>query len=300
MDAQQTILIVGATGNIGGGAAMALAKRGARVVLLGRNPEKLNARSESIQAALHAGQKEKTDLATLVLDISDMASVRDAAAEAMQRFPKIDGLVLSTVAWIENGPTLLPSGHEVMFATNVMGPFLFTQLLLERIQASNGLVMHVIAPFFNKFDWDDLESTRNHKTGVAYNRTKTYNRMIAGEMARRYAGKVTTVAYDPAFIIDKSDPALKEKWPSGFVGVFWSLMTVLLAKPPEVAGEPLADLVFTHPDRAALNGALYKLGKRIEKPDRAMQDVASGQRLWAKLVQMTDAPSEKSSSKEVV
>ena len=286
MDAQQTVLIAGATGNVGGGAALALARRGARVVLIGRNAKKLAARSEAIRADLAAPGTGGAKPATLTVDFSDMASVREAAAEALRRFPRIDGLVLSVVAWIENGPTILPSGHEAMFATNVMGPFLFSQLLLDRIQESNGLVVHVIAPFARRFHWDDLESIRNHKTGAAYDRTKTYHRMIAGEMARRCAGRVATLAFDPAFVIDRSDPTLKQKWPSGLTGLLWSAMTLFLAKPPEVAGEPIADLFFSEP-RAALSGTLFKLGKRIEKPDRAMHDVASGQRLWAQLVQMT-------------
>ena len=50
------------------------------------------------------------------------------------------------------------------FAGNVMGPFLFTQLLLERMQQSGGMVLHVIAPFHREIDWDDLESITDHKT----------------------------------------------------------------------------------------------------------------------------------------
>lgn len=42
MSDQQTILIAGGTGNVGGGAAVSLAKRGAHVVILGRNPDTLN------------------------------------------------------------------------------------------------------------------------------------------------------------------------------------------------------------------------------------------------------------------
>ena len=90
------------------------------------------------------------------------------------------GLILSSGALVQNGPTILPSGHEVMFAANVMGPFLFTQLLLERMQQSGGLVLHVIAPFHREIDWDDLESITDHKTMTAYERTKTMNRMMAG------------------------------------------------------------------------------------------------------------------------
>ena len=286
MMSKQTILIAGATGNIGGGAAVALAKRGARVVLLGRRLETLEARADSIRVALSEAQinHQDTDIATLVVDFSDMESVRLAAAEAMNRFPRIHGLILSAVVLAQNGPNILPGSHEVMFVTNVMGPFLFTQLLLERMQQSDGLVLHVIAPFYKEIDWDDLESIRNHRTGTAFNRTKTCNRVIAAELARRYAGKISSVAFNPTFIIDKSDPELDKRWPSGLIGLFWRLMTVLRAKPPAVAGEPLADLMLSNIDRSAINGALFKLDKHVKKPDKAMNDEVLGKRLWDELV----------------
>jgi NAD(P)-dependent dehydrogenase (short-subunit alcohol dehydrogenase family) len=289
MTNKQTILITGATGNIGGGAAVALAKRGTRVVLLGRRLETLEARADSIRTALSEARIEHqdTDIATLAVDFSDMESVKLAAAEALNRFPKIHGLILSAVALIQNGPNILPSGHELMFATNVMGPFLFTQLLLERMQQSDGLVLHVIKPSYKEIDWDDLESIRNHKTETAYERTKTCHRAIAGELARRYAGRISSVAFNPSFIIDKSDPELEKRWPSGFMGFFWRALTVLFAKPPAVAGEPIADLMLSYRDRSAINGALFKLDKRIDKPDKAMNDELLGKRLWNELVRLT-------------
>jgi len=289
MTDKQTILIAGATGSIGGGAAVALAKRGARVVLLGQNLERLEARADSIRLALSEAQidYQDTDIAMLVVDFSDMEPVRLAAAEAMNRFPAIHGLILSAVALVQKGPNILPSGHEVMFASNVMGPFLFTQLLLERMQKSDGLVLHVIARWHKKIDWDDLESIRNHRTTPAYERTKTMHRVIAAELARRYAGKISSVAFDPTFIIDKSDPELKKRWPTGFMGLIWKILTVLGAKPPVVAGEPIANLMLSHRDRSAINGALFKLDKRVEKPDKAMNDEALGKRLWDELVLLT-------------
>jgi len=289
MTNKQTILITGATGNIGGGAALVLAKRGARVVLLGRKLETLEARADSIRAALSEAvvEHQDTDIAALVVDFSDMESVQQAAAEALSRFPRIDGLILAAVALVQNGPTILPSGHEMMFATNVMGPFLFTQLLLERMQQSDGLVLHVIAPFHKEIDWDDLDSISNHKTMTAYERTKTMNRMIAAELARRYAGKISSVAFNPTFIIDKSDPELGKRWPTGFLGFFWRVMAMLFAKPPAVAGEPIADLLLSYRDRRAINGALFKLDKRVKKPDKAMSDQVLGRRLWDELVQRT-------------
>jgi len=294
MTNKQTILIAGATGNIGGGAAVALAKRGARVVLLGRRLETLEARADSIRVTLSEARIEcqDTDIATLVIDFSDMESVKHAAAEAMNRFPKIHGLILSVGVLKQNGPNILPSGHELMFATNVMGPFLFTQLLLERMQQSDGLVLHVVAPHHKEIDWDDLESIKNHETGTAANRTKTCNRVIAAELARRYAGKISSVAFNPSFIIDKTDPELKKRWPTGFTGFFWKVMTVLIAKPPAVAGEPIANLMLSYKDRSAINGALFRLDKRVKKPDTAMKNEVLGKRLWDELVRLTGLTAE--------
>ncbi|MGB3716295.1 MAG: SDR family NAD(P)-dependent oxidoreductase [Candidatus Promineifilaceae bacterium] len=299
MTNKQTILITGATGNIGGGAAVALAKRGARVVLLGRKLEALEARANSIRIALSEAriESEESDIATLVVNLSDMESVRLAAVEAMNRFPMIHGLIHSAVApfkLVQGGPNILPSGHELMFATNVMGPFLFTQLLVERMQQSDGLVLHVINPSYKEIDWDDLESIRNHKTETAYERTKTCHRVLAAEMARQYAGKISSVAWTPGttLIIDKTDPELKKRWPTGFMGFFWKVMTVLIAKPPVVAGEPIANLMLSHRDRRAINGALFKLDKRVEKPDKAMNDEVLGKRLWDELVRLTGVATE--------
>ena len=289
MTNKQTILIAGATGNIGGGAAVALAKRGARVVLLGRKLERIESRADSIRVTLsEAGiECQNTDIATLVIEFSDMESVKQAAVEALGKFPMISGLVLSVGALIQNGPNILRSGHEMMFATNVMGPFLFTRLLLERLEQSEGIILHVINTSNREIDWEDLESTINHKTTPAYERTKVMHRVIAAELARRYAGRISSVAFNPTFIIDKTDPELEKRWPSGFLGLLWKTLTMLFARPPEVAGEPMADLMLSQKDRRAINGALFKLDQRVEKPDKAMEDLALGNRLWDELVVRT-------------
>jgi retinol dehydrogenase-14 len=290
MTERQTILIAGATGSIGNAAALALAQRGARVVLLGRTADKLSSRADAIRHALTDADvdHQETDIATLVIDFSDMDSVRVAADEALNRFPAVDGLVLSVGAFMQDGPNVLPSGHEAMFATNVIGPFLFTNLLLERMQQTGGLVLHVIAPYRETLDWDDLESLESRRPMEAFNRTKECNRVIAGELARRYAGRISSVAFDPTFVLDKSDPELKDRWPSGFAGMVWSLMATFRAKPPEVAGEPLAELMLEHQDRSSVNGALFILDKRSDKRDKAMNDEAEGRRLWECLELLTE------------
>jgi NAD(P)-dependent dehydrogenase (short-subunit alcohol dehydrogenase family) len=290
---RQTILITGATGSVGGAAALALSKGGARVVLLGRSARKLNAKADSMREALSdiGIDNPSGDIATVTVDFSDLESVRAAAEEALCRFPAINGLVLSVGALVQNGPHVLPSGHEVMFATNVMGPFLFTQLLVERLQQSDGLVLHVIAPFCEEVDWDDLESIDHHRSMTAFNRTKTCNRVIAGELARRYTGKISSVAFDPTFVIDKSDPDLKKRWPTGFTGLAWRIMAALRAKSPAVAGEPIAKLMLSQRDRRSINGARFVLDQRANEADMAMNDEVLGARLWEILEVLTEAPS---------
>jgi NAD(P)-dependent dehydrogenase (short-subunit alcohol dehydrogenase family) len=287
---KQTILVTGATGNIGGGAAVSLAKRGARVVLIGRNQARLDKRAHYISEKLldHHEVCQNVDIDTLVVDFADMDSVKKAAAEALHRYPKIHGLIFSVGTIVQNGPTILPNGHEIMFAVNMLGPFLFTQLLLDRMTQSNGLILHVVNPTHRKIDFKDIESIKNHKTGVAFERTKTMNRIFAGELARRYAGKIASMAFHPSYIIDKNDPELKKRWPKGLMGFGWKILTILIAKPPPVAGEPIADLFLSYADRSVLNGAYFKKGDRIVKSDREMTDVDLGKQLWEDLAKMTD------------
>jgi len=282
---QRTVLIAGGNGNVGGGAATALAKRGARVVLLGRKPGPLEGRAAKIREVLAEDGSAYPDIETLSLDLADMDDVRRAADEAQRRFPEIDALILSVVCLGQHGPKVQSDGHELMFKTNVMGPFLFTELLAERLERAGALVIHVVAPFYEAIDWNDLESIEHYEDEPAYHRTKTMNRMIAAELAHRHEGAITSLAFDPGFIIDKHDPTLKDRWPSGFTGLYWRVATALVAKPPHVAGEPMAELVLRS-DRQALNGALFKLGKRVAKPDRAMSDETGRRRLWDELVRM--------------
>lgn len=284
----RTVLVAGATGNVGGGTSAALSMRGVPVVMLGRNPSKLAARADSIRAEQAARGADPSSVETMAVDFCDLGSVRDAAAESLDRFPVIDALVLSVVALVQGGPNVLPNGHELMFATNVLGPFLFARLLVDRLAASDGLVVHVVAPFHEDIDWDDLESIEHHKTGIAYNRTKTMSRMIAAESARRSGGDPSSIAFNPPFVIDKDDPAMREKWPKGFMGMFWRGMTAVAAKPPRLAGEQLADVILLHTDRRSINGASFKRNKQVE-PDKAMRDTASCQRLWNELIRITAA-----------
>lgn len=105
-----------------------------------------------------------------------------------------------------------------------------------------------------------------------------------------YAGQIASVAFDPTFVIDKSDPELKKRWATGFTRLIWRIMTVLRAQPPAVAGEPISELMLSHRERSSINGALFVLDQRSKKPDMAMNDQVLGTRLWERLEALTESP----------
>ena len=100
-------------------------------MLLGRKSSALEARAARIRADLAGRGSGDPAIQTLEVDLSDQGETRRAAAEALDRFPAIDGLILSVVTLGQHGPTILPDGHELTFATNVMGPFLFNFRCLQ-------------------------------------------------------------------------------------------------------------------------------------------------------------------------
>lgn len=125
----RTVLITGPTvGGLGHFTALELARRGAQVVLAGRNPAKV----EETVAAIRA-EVPDAELAEVQLDLADLSSVRRAAA-GIER--PIDVLVNN--AGVMGTPyQRTADGLELQMATNHFGPFLFTGLLLPQLAASD-------------------------------------------------------------------------------------------------------------------------------------------------------------------
>lgn len=182
--AGRTLVITGGNAGIGFEAARVLVQKGARVVIAGRDPKKLSAAVESLKAETPSAQVE-----TLELDLSRLASVRKAAAELLQRFPKVDVLINNA------GVMALPfakteDGFERQFATNHLGPFAFTGLVLPSLRAAGGdaRVLSTSSLLHKKgtFVADDIPVPKNYDPGLAYNATKLQNVLFANELDRRF------------------------------------------------------------------------------------------------------------------
>jgi retinol dehydrogenase 14 len=206
----KTVLITGGTGGIGRAAAIGLASMGARVGITGRDRE----RAEQA-AAFIARESGNPAVAVFVADMSSQAEVRRLAGEVLATYPRLDVLMNNVGGfWAHRHAT--PDGLEHTFALNHLAPFLLTNLLLERLEASTPSRVVTVssgAQAMGKIDFDDLMGEREYSGQRAYNQSKLANVMFTYELARRIEGAgVTANALHPGMTntaFSAEDPARK-------------------------------------------------------------------------------------------
>ncbi|HWI52612.1 MAG TPA: SDR family NAD(P)-dependent oxidoreductase, partial [Symbiobacteriaceae bacterium] len=183
-------IVTGGTGGIGKATAAALATQGATVAVVGRNRAKAEAAVSDIRRA--AGS-QAVDL--LLCDFGSLASVRGLAAEIRERYPQVDVLVNNAGA-INATRTLTADGFEATFGVNHLAPFLLTNLLLDRLKASDsGRIVNVssAAHAFPGLDFTDWQSERRKYHSMrAYAVSKAANILFTYELARRLEGTGVT------------------------------------------------------------------------------------------------------------
>src|ERR1700753_813924 len=127
----KTVVVTGGNSGIGFETAAALAAMGARVLITARNADKGRAAVAAIAQRLGGD----TPVQLVVFDLADLASVRRGAAEILEQTPRLDVLVNNAgLVLTERAETV--DGYEATFAINHLGPFLLTNLLLERLRSS--------------------------------------------------------------------------------------------------------------------------------------------------------------------
>jgi NAD(P)-dependent dehydrogenase (short-subunit alcohol dehydrogenase family) len=180
--AGRTVVVTGANSGIGLPSAEALAARGARVVLACRELRKAEAAAAQIGAAWPSPKVE-----TVRLDLASLASVRETADELRSRYGRIDLL-------INNGGVMEPpyerteDGFELTFATNHLGHFALTGLLLDRLLETPGSRVVTVSSEGHArgvIDFDDLQSERGYRADDAYCQSKLANLLFTYELDRR-------------------------------------------------------------------------------------------------------------------
>jgi NAD(P)-dependent dehydrogenase (short-subunit alcohol dehydrogenase family) len=139
----------------------------------------------------------------LVADLSSQEQVRRLARELRARCPRLDVLVNNAGA-IFARRTLSADGLEMTFALNHLGPFLLTNLLLDRLEASPAArVVNVSSSAHQRgvMRFDDLQGERRYDRLEAYAQSKLANLLFTYELARRLRGtRVTANALHPGVV----------------------------------------------------------------------------------------------------
>jgi len=222
--AGKTYLITGANSGTGFEASKILLSKGAKVVMLNRNPQK----SADAIAALKQELGNNADVSFIRMDLAEQASVRKAAEEVLETVPRIDALMCNGA--IAQVPTqkFTKDGFESQLGTNHYGHFVLCGMLFDRIEESKGRIV-VVASLGYKLglrtiQFDDMNWDKNYRANPAYSQSKLAQMMFAYELQDRVKATGKNVE---AYVCHPGSSATSLISTSGGLGTrfLWWLMT---------------------------------------------------------------------------
>jgi dehydrogenase/reductase SDR family protein 12 len=186
----RSVLITGGTSGLGRAAAVEMARRGARVLLTGRDPDR-GARVEQ-EIAAEARSDQVTFLAA---DMADLAQTRALAAQVAARLDHLDVLVHNAGALLADRRVTV-DGLETTFQVHVVAPAVLTREVLPLLERSaDGRVVWVSSGgmYSQKLSADAVEmGPDDHDGTAAYARAKRAQVEMAPRWAERLAAHGVT------------------------------------------------------------------------------------------------------------
>ncbi len=286
----RTAIVTGASSGIGAEAAIALAGRGAHVVLAVRD----QARGAAIEARIKARRPDARVTVSLV-DMAALASIRAFAERTLAALPEIDILLNNAGLGLQSKRAVTVDGFERQFATNHLGPFALTGLLMPGLLAAAAPRVVAISSIAHRraaIDFHDLQGARSYNGSTAYGQSKLADLMFALALDRRarVAGsRLLSVAAHPGvattgFIAATGLPAPVARAANLLVGLFGqdsargALPGLYAATMPDVAGGQ-----YWGPDGwLEIKGDPAPAGISARAGDRSAQD-----RLWEESERLT-------------
>ncbi len=268
-------IVTGASTGIGKEIARGLAQRQASVVLAVRDVS----RGERVRAEL-ARDGHNLSLLVMQLDVSSPANVRDFVQRFRKHHQALHVLVNNAGAWSTSREST-PEGLERTWATNVLGPYLLTEALLDVLKAgAPSRVVNVASSAAGRLDLSDVQYTSRKYNGfTAYSASKQALRMLSWGLAKRLEGSGVTVnAVNPGFVKTELN-----RDAGGFIGAVMPLMQKLMAKTPEKGADtPL--WVATSPQLEGVTGKFFSDRKELPCDFRDPKQIADLERLCAQMV----------------
>lgn len=268
--AGRACVVTGASSGIGKEIARALAAQRSRILIVARDRE----RGEAARARVAASTNNK-EVELAVCDLSSQGQVRELAATVFGWSDRLDVLVNNAGLILERR-TLTDDGIETTFAVNHLAPFLLTNLLLERLEASAPSRIVTVSSDAHRateFDFDDPNGERGYSAWAAYSRSKLANILFTRELARRLQGTgVTATCLHPGVVrtgFGRQGP------PSIMFGTWIGRMFLLSPKKGADTGIWLA----SSSEVEGASGGYYDK-RRLTEPSPAACDAEAATRLW--------------------
>jgi NAD(P)-dependent dehydrogenase (short-subunit alcohol dehydrogenase family) len=188
---ERVCLVTGANSGVGKEIALGLASQGARVLMVCRDAVKGQAALEEIKAK---SGSQKIDL--LLADLSSQASLRSLAEQIHERYPALHVLINNAGVVLREQQYSVDK-IEMTLATNYLGPFLLTMLLLDLLKTSApSRIVNVSSAIHQwaRLDLSDLQfRQRRYQWVKAYSQSKLLMNLATFELARRLHGTGVTV-----------------------------------------------------------------------------------------------------------
>ncbi|MBG6210139.1 NAD(P)-dependent dehydrogenase (short-subunit alcohol dehydrogenase family) [Labrenzia sp. EL_126] len=183
--AGKTYLITGANAGAGFQASRILLSKGAKVVMLNRSTGKSIAAIDELKEEFGAA----ADVSFVRMDLAELASVREAAAQVLRTIPQVDALICNAAIAQVPKQKLTKDGFESQLGTNHYGHFLLSGMLFGRIEDSKGRIV-VVASLGYKMgirtiQFDDMNWDKNYRANSAYSQSKLAQMMFAFELQDR-------------------------------------------------------------------------------------------------------------------
>jgi retinol dehydrogenase 12 len=266
------VLLTGATRGIGRAAAIELARQGAEVALVGREPERVSAVAAEARAAGGAAARIHEHVADLTL----MAGVRALAGEARERYGRIDVLANNAGALFASRQAT-SEGLERTFALNHLAPFLLTNLLRDRLTGGRVVTTASDAHEGGRLDLEDLQSERSYAAMRVYGTSKLCNVLFTRELARR-APELHANCFHPGVV--RTGFGKNER------GIWKALTTVggPFFRSPERGARSLVWLALSD-EAAGLTGE-YVQDEKVIAPSAQAQDETLAEGLWERSAEL--------------
>jgi NAD(P)-dependent dehydrogenase (short-subunit alcohol dehydrogenase family) len=212
---KQTVLITGATDGLGKGIALDLARRGATVIVHGRDPARIAQTVDEVKRVSKGGVVRSVEA-----DFASLDAVRAMATELAANEPRIDALInnagIGTVI-PPGGRAESKDGHELRFAVNYLAPYLLTRMLLPTLRASApARVINVSSAGQRAIEFDDVMLRREYNGVRAYCQSKLAQILFTIDLGDelRIAGVTVNAlhpsTYMPTKIVESPMSTLKE------------------------------------------------------------------------------------------